>query len=107
MSAGFMASEVKAEHAVKVLRSAIEAAENGNQAGENFVVIAAAGNVLAEALEQVSFRCPPYAGDLDDHSSPSDGWTPSEYAREFELFQIARIGDLARDALAKARGEAK
>lgn len=45
------ASEAAAERAVVVLKRAIEAAENSNQAGENFVVAAAAAPDLVEALE--------------------------------------------------------
>jgi hypothetical protein len=45
------ATEAQAERAVAVLKRAIEAAENSNQAGEDFVVAAAAGQDLLAALE--------------------------------------------------------
>lgn len=44
------ATEAQAERAITILKRAIDAAENGNQAGENFVVAAAVGPELLEAL---------------------------------------------------------
>jgi hypothetical protein len=46
----YLASEAAAERAITTLKRAIDAAENSNQAGENFVVAAAAGPELLEAL---------------------------------------------------------
>lgn len=50
MSAAPNATEAQAERAIAILKRAIDAAENSNQAGENFVVAAAAGSDLLEAL---------------------------------------------------------
>lgn len=47
------ATEAQAERAIVTLKRAIEAAENSNQAGENFVVAAAAGEDLLEALRHL------------------------------------------------------
>lgn len=44
------ATEAQAERAISVLKRAIDAAENSNQAGENFVVAAAAGATLLRAV---------------------------------------------------------
>lgn len=44
------ATEAQAERAIATLKRAIDAAENSNQAGENFVVAAAAGPVLLRAV---------------------------------------------------------
>ena len=48
-----MATEAQAQKAIATLKSAIEAAENSNQAGENFVVAAAAGEGLLKALRHL------------------------------------------------------
>lgn len=47
------ATEAQAEKAISVLKRAIEAAENGNQAGEDFVVAAAAGQDMLNALVSI------------------------------------------------------
>lgn len=44
------ATEAQAERAIAILKRAIDAAENSNQAGENFVVAAAAGPALLRAV---------------------------------------------------------
>lgn len=44
------ATEAQAERAIATLKRAIDAAENSNQAGENFVVGAANWEVLRDAL---------------------------------------------------------
>lgn len=48
------ASEEATERAIAVLKSAIDAAENGNQAGENFVVAAARDPELLKALNRAA-----------------------------------------------------
>lgn len=45
-------SDATYERAIKTLKRAIDAAENSNQAGEDFVLAAAAGPVMLEALEE-------------------------------------------------------
>ena len=45
------ATEAQAEVAIGVLKRMIDAAENGNQAGEDAVVAAAAGLALLDALQ--------------------------------------------------------
>jgi hypothetical protein len=45
------ATEQQAERAIAVLKRWIDAAENSNQLGEDMVVCAVAGPVLAEALK--------------------------------------------------------
>lgn len=45
-----LATEAQAERAIATLKRAIDAAENSNQAGENFVVAAASGPVLLRAV---------------------------------------------------------
>lgn len=64
------ATEAQAEKAIAVLKSAIEAAENGNRAGEDFVVAAVAG---AEKIAQyrdifaeITAKAIPYCGDASD-----------------------------------------
>ena len=47
------ATEAQAEKAISVLKRTIEAAENGNQAGEDFVVAAAAGQDMLNALVSI------------------------------------------------------
>ena len=46
-------TEAQADKACRTLKRAIDAAENSNQAGENFVVAAAAGEDLLEVLERL------------------------------------------------------
>lgn len=53
MSGVVNATEAQAEKAIAVLKRAINAAENSNQAGENFVVAAAAGEDLLDALRRL------------------------------------------------------
>lgn len=53
MSALANATEAQAEKAIATLKRAIDAAQNSNQAGENFVVAAAAGEDLLEALRHL------------------------------------------------------
>ncbi len=80
-----MATEQQAEAAIKKLKLMIEAAENGNQAGENAVVAAAAGPEMLKALHiaktDIAIHC-------------SDGAPETVEA-------LARVAD----AIAKARGE--
>lgn len=47
-------TEAQADKACRTLKRAIDAAENSNQAGENFVVAAAAGEDLLTALRRLA-----------------------------------------------------
>ncbi len=49
-------TDAQIEAACRTLKRAIEAAENSNQAGEDFVMAAAAGPALLEALEETRGR---------------------------------------------------
>lgn len=75
------ATEAQADAAIAVLRRAIDAAENSNQAGENAVVMMAAAPALFEALSNF------IAGADAGHVS-------------------VEVDNAARAALAKARGDA-
>jgi hypothetical protein len=64
------ATEAQAERAIAVLKSAIEAAENGNQAGEDFVVDAVNGTetikVYRDIFAEITAKAIPYCGDASD-----------------------------------------
>lgn len=67
------ATEAQAERAIKTLKRAIDAAENGNQAGENFVVGAAGWEGLQASCEtyrdifaEITAKAIPYCGDATD-----------------------------------------
>lgn len=63
-------TEAQAEKAIAVLKSAIDAAENGNQAGENFVVDAVSGaeatKVYRDIFAEITAKAIPYCGDASD-----------------------------------------
>lgn len=61
------ASEAAAERAIVTLKSAIEAAENSNQAGEDFVVAAAQAPRLLGALQWLET----YLRDTPHHNAPA------------------------------------
>lgn len=65
------ATEAQAERAIATLKRAIDAAENSNQAGENFVVAAAAGPALLTALETAAARFEHCARMIDESFSAS------------------------------------
>ena len=89
MNEPFNATEEQAERACHILRSAIEAAENSNQAGENFVVIAVSGPDLLAALEGVM----DILGRAESDASGNPAW-------DFVGPRVAA----ARAAVAKAKG---
>ena len=69
----YLVSEAAAERAIAVLKRAIEAAENSNQAGEDFVVAAAAAPELLEALQTAMQWIKAWdVGFLFDEEWPSD-----------------------------------
>jgi len=88
-----LVSEAAAERAIVTLKRAIEAAENSNQAGEDFVVAAAAGQVLLEAL----ILCEDIIDDFVGHLSPKEQEADSDVGAA-----LAK----ARSAIDKARGDA-
>lgn len=81
------ATEAQAEKAIAVLKRAIDAAENSNQAGEDFVVAAAASQAMLDALISIE-----------------EYWNrdQNETAMADALWYI--VGTAA-DAITKARGE--
>jgi hypothetical protein len=101
------ASEQAAERAIVILKRAIDAAENSNQAGEDFVVAAAAGPELLEALSHLVHS----VDDLIAHSGGVYGlhlngdpapWDSLTVGGRFEawLMQLEE----ARAAIARAGG---
>ena len=80
-------SEAEAERAIAVLKRGIEAAENSNQAGENFVVAASHAPELVEALEAM----------IDER------WSDLHSHMSREQFDRHFASELA--AIAKAKGE--
>lgn len=68
------ATEAQAERAIAVLKRAIDAAENSNQAGENFVVAAAAGEDLLAALSDAHRALMFY----EWYNNPRSGWASEE-----------------------------
>jgi hypothetical protein len=82
------ATEAQAAQAIATLKSAIEAAESGNQAGEDFVVAAAASQGMLDALISIE-----------------EYWNrdQNETAMADALWYL--VGTAA-DAIAKARGAA-
>lgn len=88
-------TDATVERSVKTLRNAIEAAENSNQAGENFVVAAAVAPALLDALIVAAEELEYFV----------------EFARrqcEFEGDEEAGLAAVrnARAAISKARGAA-
>jgi hypothetical protein len=64
-------TDAQVEAACATLKRAIEAAENANQAGEDFVMAAAAGPALLEALISLrDFGCPVCSGDCGSANPP-------------------------------------
>lgn len=103
-------TDATVERSVKTLRNAIEAAENSNQAGENFVVAAAAAPELLEALTRL-------VHDINDLMSNSEGvaglhlngdlapWSDLDEGGHFSPWLGQGIYQ-ARTAISKARGAA-
>jgi hypothetical protein len=83
------ASEAAAERAIATLRRAIDAAENSNQAGENFVVAAALGPELLKALESATYFIEGAERDTNWSSAP---------------FHMESAAEGFRRLIAKARG---
>ena len=102
------ASEAQAERAIVVLKRAIDAAENSNQAGENFVVGAANWEALLAALKdaveplETALASKQALWD-SKYSECSNEWRV-RVLREIEEAKTAR--DNALDAIAKATGGA-
>lgn len=83
-------TDAQVEAACATLKRAIEAAENSNQAGEDFVMAAAAGPALLEALETICAMQDQYYGDgMRTHMA------------------LIGLSDNARAAIAKAKGAAQ
>lgn len=103
MSAVVNATEAQAEKAIAVLKRAIYAAENSNQAGENFVVAAAAGpDLLAFAEKWMRFATATFAP-VDIEAGLSELGFSHELTITCE--QFGELTDLARAAILKAKGE--
>ena len=102
------ATEAQAERAIVTLKRAIDAAENSNQAGENFVVGAANWEALLAALEdaveplETALASKRALWDAK-YSECSNEWRV-RVLREIEEAKTAR--DNAISAIAKARGDA-
>lgn len=94
------ATEAQAEKAIAVLKRAIDAAENGNQTGENFVVAAAAAQSLLDALETAAVRFEHCARMIDESFSASGT------LRAERVIQASHYALEARQAIAKATGGA-
>jgi ectoine hydroxylase-related dioxygenase (phytanoyl-CoA dioxygenase family) len=98
------ATEAQAERAIAVLKRAIEAAENSNQAGENFVVAAAAGpELLAFANKWMRFAKATFAP-VDIDAGLRELGCFHELTITCEQFE--ELTDAARAAIAKATGGA-
>ncbi len=88
-----VASERAASNAVALLKNRIEAAQNGNQAAENFVCAAAFGELLVSVLSEM---LRPY-GIVDVAMHATTGKAVQE-----DFLGVVRS---ARAAIAKATGE--
>jgi hypothetical protein len=95
------ATEAAAERAIVTLKKAIEAAENSNQAGEDFVVAAAAAPVLLEALHEGRRA-------IGDHFAPNDCYATGPLTGDAfrDLVQCPACSFIAiyEAAIAKATG---
>lgn len=91
------ASELAAEKAIVILKRAIEAAENSNQAGEDFVVAAAAGEALLEELQRLNALVGAVLQSVDEFGDMPDGMVIND-------LRLAEA--LAHVAIAKATGAA-
>lgn len=105
------ATEAQAEAAILILKRAIEAAENSNQAGENAVVKFAAAPDLYEALESAIPEIEDEVRSLIEcHSVWGDDGKPDRSTIDPEVGEhVAKLEAIiaaGRSSLAKARGEA-
>jgi hypothetical protein len=105
------ASERAAERAIATLKRAIEAAENSNQAGEDFVCAAAAGPELLGALEEAGYaivsllseaRC--LGRELDQLNERVPHLVGTLFSEDAIAEHVETLATV-RAAIAKARGQ--